>query len=277
MINKNISHGTTNWNFKDKQCIECHKYFRPLAGKQVSCSKNCSNIRRKKRYLENYDPIRNREYKIKNKGRTNKWQRDDYKKNPEKYHQWSKRYRLSKSDEIRKKQKEYYNKNKEKCKEASKKWVRDNRQRWIDYQREWFRERRIKINRERNILGLPRLGDGNSKETTLYLLLKEIFNRYKIYRNARWVFDGRLELDIYLPELNLAFEYQGKQHFNEKVMKIISRGSTTLAQQQERDERKRKLCKINGINLIYVKYYEEITLSNILKKLDGGYYGKLIC
>lgn len=48
---------------------------------------------------------------------------------------------------------------------------------------------------------------------------------------------GRLQLDFYYPQHKLAFEFQGRQHFTDTAL-------------MERDERKAKLCKANGVLLI---------------------------
>ena len=57
----------------------------------------------------------------------------------------------------------------------------------------------------------------------------------------------KAELDIYIPSLKLAFEYQGAQHERQ-----IHRGD--FKRQVERDEEKKKLCELHGITLICVPY-----------------------
>lgn len=61
----------------------------------------------------------------------------------------------------------------------------------------------------------------------------------------------RMELDLYLPSLRLAFEYHGSQHY------LDSRPTTTsiLLIQQEKDEEKRRTCKKLDITLIEVPYW----------------------
>lgn len=46
-----------------------------------------------------------------------------------------------------------------------------------------------------------------------------------------------IELDVYLPELQLAFEYQGEQHY--KPLHWVS----DLTAQQKRDYEKQEACK----------------------------------
>lgn len=60
-----------------------------------------------------------------------------------------------------------------------------------------------------------------------------------------------LELDGYCKELKLAFEYNGKQHY-EKVWKFIS---TDI---EKRDEFKIKRCIENNVDLIVIPYYVNV-------------------
>ena len=56
---------------------------------------------------------------------------------------------------------------------------------------------------------------------------------------------GGQSLDFYIPEYNVGIECQGMQHFKEE------RRYNNLKLVQERDERKKRLCKENGVHLIY--------------------------
>ena len=64
-----------------------------------------------------------------------------------------------------------------------------------------------------------------------------------------------MELDIWIPEISLAVEYQGEQHF-ETFWKgsVDLTESQTLESTQRRDEEKRKACRENGITLIEIHY-----------------------
>ncbi len=63
---------------------------------------------------------------------------------------------------------------------------------------------------------------------------------------------NRMELDGYCQKLRLAFEYHGMQHFVHKER--YHRHPGALAQRQSDDQRKRDLCKANGVYLIEVSY-----------------------
>ncbi len=73
-----------------------------------------------------------------------------------------------------------------------------------------------------------------------------------------------LELDIFVPSLNLGFEYQGQQHFHPVE---IWGGSKGLEDLQERDAHKAKLCGTYGIDLIAIDYTEPLTENYIYEIL----------
>ena len=60
---------------------------------------------------------------------------------------------------------------------------------------------------------------------------------------------SRLELDIFIPSLNLAFEYQGRQHYQSHPL------FGPLEKQLLRDQSKRDSCERRGITLIEVPYW----------------------
>jgi hypothetical protein len=71
-----------------------------------------------------------------------------------------------------------------------------------------------------------------------------------------------MELDIYFPELELAFEYQGKQHYH-----AIHQGS--VSEQQKRDHEKRAACQKHNVTLIQVPYWwdgERASLAGTIKQ-----------
>lgn len=85
-------------------------------------------------------------------------------------------------------------------------------------------------------------------------ICRELFQSFIGYNfpKKRPKFLKGLELDGFCTELKLAFEYQGQQHF--EYVPYFHREKDALANQQERDQRKRDLCKDNDIILIEVPY-----------------------
>ena len=55
------------------------------------------------------------------------------------------------------------------------------------------------------------------------------------------------ELDRYYPGPKLAFEFQGEQHYRPEVF-----GIQAFNKQRQFDNKKKKICKTRGIQLIYV-------------------------
>ncbi|MDD4930903.1 MAG: hypothetical protein PHG66_01955 [Candidatus Colwellbacteria bacterium] len=62
-----------------------------------------------------------------------------------------------------------------------------------------------------------------------------------------------LELDGYNKDLKLAFEYNGKQHY-EYIPHFHRNGEKDLKKQRERDEMKAMICDDSDINLIVIPY-----------------------
>lgn len=64
--------------------------------------------------------------------------------------------------------------------------------------------------------------------------------------------DFNLELDCFCPELGLALEYNGAQHY--KFVPYFHKNKEAFLNQKYRDEMKRTKCKENGVKLIEVPF-----------------------
>ena len=126
--------------------------------------------------------------------------------------------------------------------------------------------REMRENRVRDLLGIPKIGEGWISETQLYRLVTFLFSAYAVDREASPEWLGRQRLDIYIPELHLAVEYQGQQHY--KSVALFG-GDEALARTKERDQRKRDLCHANGVTLIYFRHDEELTEKVVTRKLKS--------
>jgi hypothetical protein len=120
-------------------------------------------------------------------------------------------------------------------------------------------------NKVRELLGVPRIGEGWISESQLVKLVKLLFADFEVVREARTDWLGNQRLDIFVPSLSLAIEYQGKQHF-EPVEHFG--GEEGLFEAQLRDRRKRQLCKKHGVKLVYFTYAEELSVELVQKKLS---------
>jgi hypothetical protein len=86
-------------------------------------------------------------------------------------------------------------------------------------------------------------------------LCREIFEKLLMEpfptQRPQWL--EKLELDGYNEELNIAFEYNGKQHY-EYIPHFHNNDPEKFELQQLRDIKKYSLCKKKGINLIIIPY-----------------------
>lgn len=78
-----------------------------------------------------------------------------------------------------------------------------------------------------------------------------------IYKNIRMEFDGFCE------ELNLAFEYQGEQHF--RMIKGWHKTASGFKLQQYRDKQKIIHCKKTKINIIIIPFQESKNDNNLIE------------
>lgn len=88
----------------------------------------------------------------------------------------------------------------------------------------------------------------------LQLLLNRSFDKARpdFLRNPVTGGDFNLELDCYDPELGIAVEYNGVQHY--KFIPFFHKNKEAFLNQKYRDDMKRRICKENGILLIEVPY-----------------------
>lgn len=98
--------------------------------------------------------------------------------------------------------------------------------------------------------------------------IKEVFKQNKIIHQHRPYFlhttTGQLSYDVFVCGKNIAFEYQGKQHF--EPVEIFG-GKENFDKQVLRDKLKMELSKKNGITLIYINYWENISVDLIKQKI----------
>lgn len=91
-------------------------------------------------------------------------------------------------------------------------------------------------------------GESQIKEVLIELGIK-FKAQYRIKTDSSWY----QRLDFYLPDFNAAIEFNGKQHYEESpFFHNNDRNGMAFSHQIERDERKRKWCKDNGVELIEI-------------------------
>jgi len=102
------------------------------------------------------------------------------------------------------------------------------------------------------------------REDELYRLVAKLFPTRIIRREASPPWLSRQRLDVYLPELGLAIEHQGEQHY--RAIAAFG-GDKGFERTRERDERKRALCYGNGVTVVDVRLDQPLTLPALRHRL----------
>lgn len=137
----------------------------------------------------------------------------------------------------------HYKKDRFCCNQCNKEYVKHNNKK--------YQNNNKVINNNDNNLIIPKYSKG---ERELYNLLSELFSEYDILYRERynWLMNPEtyypLELDIFVPDLNLAFEYDGEQHY--LYNSLIFKTKEEFMGLRRRDDFKDKKCKERGITLI---------------------------
>ena len=76
-----------------------------------------------------------------------------------------------------------------------------------------------------------------------------IFPNAKIDLFLRKKTNRKLELDIWIPKFKIAIEYQGEQHYKKGFQTLKA-----FKELKKRDAEKKEIAKLNGINLIELKW-----------------------
>lgn len=136
------------------------------------------------------------------------------------------------------------------------------------------------------LIGSTGLGKGRKQEKTgtripltgekkwivsqhkLCSFIKYLCSGYTIEEEKRFDWLNNQRIDIYITELKVAIERDGRQHMH--MTKFFHNGQLdSFLQQQERDQRKERLCKENGIKIIRWGHTEPVDDEGyIIKKLQ---------
>lgn len=105
----------------------------------------------------------------------------------------------------------------------------------------------------------------------LLVIVKQIYPNQRVELEHNVASKGALFLDIYLPRLKIAFEYDGIQHF--EYNEHFHGNKENFLKARRRDSEKDEQCEQQGITLIRVAYNEqmsrELVLSKLEKMIDG--------
>lgn len=104
-------------------------------------------------------------------------------------------------------------------------------------------------------------------QNKLFEKLKNSFNTVEILWefSPNWLEKQRF--DIYLPELNIAIEYNGIQHY--EIKNNLFGGKEGFIKTQERDKLKREKCRLNNCTLFEVKYdYDDNDYEDLVTNIE---------
>lgn len=124
-----------------------------------------------------------------------------------------------------------------------------------DFSKALFQIVRAAENEVRASRGVAAVGESWISETELLYRVRSLFPNLEVLAHGRPRWLPRQHLDVWIPQLSLAIEYQGIQHF--EPVEIFG-GEAAFRRGQERDRRKRTLCEQRGVRLIEIAYDQEI-------------------
>ena len=119
------------------------------------------------------------------------------------------------------------------------------------------------------------------KETQMFRLLQEIFNTDSIMNGYySWLESPKgeaMQLDWFCPKYSVAFEYNGRQHYEYST--YFHKSKKAFKYLQECDKLKHEICKDKGVVLVPIRYDKSLTKRYLLLKLeesDKKLYNSLI-
>lgn len=121
-------------------------------------------------------------------------------------------------------------------------------------------------NQIRELKGVAKIGERWVNETLLFNYINLLFPQFTVQREASPSWLNKQRFDVYIPELNLAIEYQGQQHY---VAVDLFGGEEGLKRTKQRDKEKLQLSKINGVDIVYFSYKENLTEKLVQNRLKN--------
>ncbi len=119
-------------------------------------------------------------------------------------------------------------------------------------------------NEVRGLFGYPQIGEKWITETILYKIVQVIFPSLEVVHHYRGRELEGLEIDIWIPDLKVAIEYQGIQHF--EVVEHWG-GKEGLTKRLQNDRKKKKLCSALEYKLVEFFHNEHLTEEVVTRRL----------
>lgn len=144
---------------------------------------------------------------------------------------------------------------------------------YVNKRKDYFEKNNISLstdefNKKRDEIYQQLVSSGVAKvkwknEVDLFkLVLKHYPDAIYQYR-TEWL--EKQSLDIFIPSLRTAIEYQGQQHY--EPIEFFG-GNEAFLYRQKLDELKMEKCKKNGVRLIYWDYQNVISKTNLNRKIN---------
>jgi hypothetical protein len=120
-------------------------------------------------------------------------------------------------------------------------------------------------NQVREQRGLPKVSEGWISETNLFYQIKNAYPNYLVVHHGKTKWLGLQHFDIYFPEINIAIEYQGKQHT--EIVEYFG-GEESFNQSLYNDRLKKEKCKTN--NCILIEVFPDYNFENVKAELNSA-------
>jgi hypothetical protein len=106
-------------------------------------------------------------------------------------------------------------------------------------------------------------------ENQLYQILRRLLHGMEVVQHARPTWLEPQHLDIYVPQADVGIEYMGQQHF--EPLEFFG-GQAAFQQLVERDQKKAELCRLHGLELIRVRFDEDVgaRAKEIAQRISGS-------
>jgi len=115
--------------------------------------------------------------------------------------------------------------------------------------------------------GFKNVGEGWINETVLFQIIESLFPNDEVIFHSKPSWLNGLEIDVFVPERKIGFEYQGKQHYYPIP---VWGGNEAFEKLKERDALKLDLCKANGVRLIIIDYTEALSEETVIKRINSS-------
>jgi hypothetical protein len=123
-------------------------------------------------------------------------------------------------------------------------------------------------NQLRREKGLPNIGVGWKSENEVFAFVKDLLPDHGVYQHycPEWL--SPMHLDVFVPDINMAIEYQGQQHY--KPVNHFG-GEKAFGQLQIRDRIKKTKCEKKKTKLLYIRFDDENPEETITTFIRNNY------